>query len=273
MTAMTSVPGAAPTGAYLTDVGTGGCSAWTLPSDERCPGAARVIARQVLAAAGLPDGYVADAALCVSELATNAIMHPPAERFSAERAGGRLTPPELWLYRRGDAGNAQLVFVVFDSLRRWRDREPAAGDDLLAEDGRGLGIVQAMAGGHSGWHPSRSRLGWSVAGKACWFALPIPPASTAAFPRQRFATVAQGAAMLARLLVDRGLRPPIHRDAERQSVLSVRHGLTVWCRAGAFQWTTGGTTHQRPLSDVIDVAERIVQLHEEMAAADPGEGG
>jgi hypothetical protein len=45
----------------------------------------------------------------------------------------------------------------------------------------------------------------------------------------------------------------------------------VWCRSGAFRWTNNGTSYTRPLSDIIEVAERVIQLYEEMTVAESHE--
>ncbi|HEX6471818.1 MAG TPA: ATP-binding protein [Streptosporangiaceae bacterium] len=259
--------GTARTDGVLKQIATGGCSAWALPPDEKSPGLARSIVRRALADLGFPDDYIADVVLCVSELTTNAIVH--ARGHGAPEAAA--TAPELWLYRRGHDGDPQLVVAVFDSLRRLRARQPALPRDLLAEGGRGLDIVGIVAAGQSGWHLTRSRLGgWQVPGKACWFALPIPESFPPVLPPRLRLTEAQAAGALASLLVERGLTQMIHQDAERQSVLSVRHGLTVWCRAGAFWWTSAGVRRRRPFSDIIEVGERVVQLHEELVGAAAG---
>jgi len=254
----------------LKEIATGGCSAWSLPPDETSPRFARSAVRRTLTTMGFPDDYVADAVLCVSELSTNALMHAPGGHLSAPPVA-----PELWVYRRGQEGRPQLVVSVFDALRHWRRRDTAEVDDLFAEGGRGLDIVSTLAAGRSGWHLTRSRLGgWCVSGKACWFALPIAASCSQAFPPRLRLTEAQAAAALAYLLAARGIGQLIHQDAERQSVLSVRHGLTVWCRAGAFSWTCKGSAQRRPFSDIIEVGERVVQLHEELtdAAADETPG-
>jgi hypothetical protein len=212
---------------------------------------------------GLPDDDVADAVLCVSELSTNAIMHAPGGHLSAPPVA-----PELWVYRRGQEGRPQLVIAVFDALCRLRARGMAERDDLFAEGGRGLDIVKTIAVGRSGWHLTRSRIGgWRVSGKACWFALPITTTCPGAFPPRLRLSEAEAAAALTGLLAGRGIGQMIRQDGLGQSVLSVRHGLTIWCRAGAFWWTSEGRTRRRPFSDIIEVGERVVQLHEELAAA------
>jgi hypothetical protein len=266
MRATTLGPGAVRTHGVLSQITTGGCSAWSLPPDETSPRLARSAVRHTLTTMGFPDGFVADAVLCVSELSTNAITHAPGGNPPAPPVA-----PELWVYRRGQEGRPQLVIAVFDALRRWRDRRTAGQDDLFAEGGRGLDIVRILAVGRSGRHLTRSRLdGWRAPGKACWFALPIIASCPRALPPRLRLTEAQAAATLAALLADRGIEQVIHQDAERQSVLSVRRGLTVWCRAGAFWWTGPDGPQRRPFSDITEVGERVVQLCEELAVAAAG---
>jgi hypothetical protein len=59
--------------------------------------------------------------------------------------------------------------------------------------------------------------------------------------------------------------------ASGMSVLSIRRGLTVWVRSRVVSWTsrTGGR-EWREFSDLVDAAEEIVCVHEELARADAG---
>ena len=70
------------------------------------------------------------------------------------------------------------------------------------------------------------------------------------------------------MLADRGLGGSLLRAGEAGagiSVLSVRRGLTVWCRADTISWRTrAGVCEQRMLTDLEDAAERIVSLCEEL---------
>ncbi|HEY7485215.1 MAG TPA: ATP-binding protein [Streptosporangiaceae bacterium] len=272
MRATTLATGTSPEGEGFRDFRAGGCSTWALPPDKTCPGVARSIVRRTLTELGLPDGFVADIALGVSELSTNAIVHAAGDHLSSQTLpAGPDVPPELWLYRRGHDRNPQFVVAIYDALRGWRDRDPGRPDELFAEDGRGLGIVESLADGHNGLHLTRSRLGpWHMPGKACWFALPIPASCPQAYPPRLMLTEAQAVSALESMLAERGIDHLIRRDAHRQSVLSVRCGLTVWCRSGAFWWTNDGAPVRRPISDVTEVAERLVQSHEELTAAEAG---
>jgi hypothetical protein len=54
------------------------------------------------------------------------------------------------------------------------------------------------------------------------------------------------------------------------SVLSIRRGLTVWCRSRVVSWTgRGGHREWRAFSDLVDAAEQIVWGYEELGSADP----
>ena len=76
------------------------------------------------------------------------------------------------------------------------------------------------------------------------------------------------------MLVNRGLGGSLLRAEEASagiSVLSVRHGLTVWCRADRISWRNrAGSYEHRLLTDLEDTVEQIVCLCEEL---DSGCGG
>jgi hypothetical protein len=218
---------------------------------------------------GLPDDLIYDATLAVNELASNVFQHVlgrgnlPNDPQDA-MAGG----PELWLYRRGQHHQSQIVCKVFDSQREVRSHVPAQpgpADDLL-EHGRGLGIVRALT--HAwGCHLTRSRIGggqWAVPGKAVWFAMRIPPYAA---EQPIHLTPAQAAQGLQLMLSARGIPKAIRHDAQAQSVLSVTNGLTVWCRNESFSWTMNGTPIHCPFTDVIEATEQLVRLHEEMSVS------
>jgi anti-sigma regulatory factor (Ser/Thr protein kinase) len=68
----------------------GGCMAWQLPFDETAAGAARRLLVATMTALRLPRDLVGDAALMVSELATNAWQHG---RGPGRRPDGSARPP------------------------------------------------------------------------------------------------------------------------------------------------------------------------------------
>jgi serine/threonine-protein kinase RsbW len=110
-------------------------------------------ARRFLAAVLNGSPVTADAVLCLSELATNAILHS-----DSGRPGGSFT-----------------VGVRLDGGRVWvkvHDQGGAWQQSLHAEDtrGRGLLIVGRTA---SQW----GRLGDSETGWTVWFALNLPPSA------------------------------------------------------------------------------------------------
>jgi hypothetical protein len=70
------------------------------------------------------------------------------------------------------------------------------------------------------------------------------------------------------MLVERGLGGGLLRaqePSEGMSVLSVRYGLTVWCRSNAIWWRSpdGRQSKQVP-TDLVEVAEQIVCACAEM---------
>jgi hypothetical protein len=152
--------------------------------------------------------------------------------------------------------------------------------------GRGLQIVHELSGGRWGHHPTRARLGgWSVRGKAVWFAVPAPLAharlldvtglrsytlsADVAATRAGWQLSARQAAMqLHAMLDDRGFGGKlvrVDRPADDMSVLSVRRGLTVWCRSGVVSLTTPeGSVQSWDYADLIDAAEQTVRWYEEL---------
>lgn len=145
-----------------------GGSTWLLPANGTIAAVARTCVSEELGAIGLPEDAVESAALMVSELATNAHKHAISGSTSSCEAA------ELWLYPRAtDSGHADLVIAVFD---RRPERLPQLRDlDVLAEHGRGLALIDCMAGGRWGYHRTHSRLcEKTVEGKAVWVAVPVP---------------------------------------------------------------------------------------------------
>ena len=135
-------------------------------------------------------------------------------------------------------------------------------------------MVHALSQGRWGHHLTRARLGgWKVPGKAVWFAQPVPPGTALDRFRRAQPGSLQAAAILERMLADRGLGHIVRADAPASgmSVLSIRRGLTVWVRSRVVSWTsrTGGR-EWREFSDLVDAAEQIVCAHEELVSADAG---
>lgn len=259
---------------------TGGLS-WRLPDDASCAGTARAHIRQALADLQMPGELVHDAALAVSELATNAWLHALEAKPLSAAARPGAAAPELWVYRRGAPPDAELVCGVFDTRR---DAWPQARPDsfaLLAEDtqladpqldailassagnGHGLGIVAALSG-TAGWHRTRSRSGAHQPGKVIWFTVRIPDSSVAAQPPPVRLTPAQAARTLTALLTARGIPGTGHHQDTTQSAVSITASLTVRCQDGAFQWRSRGSLERRAYFDLADTVEHLIRLHEEM---------
>jgi hypothetical protein len=196
--------------------------------------------------------------------------------------------PELWLYLRGLGVRRELVCKVFDCYRGWRHGfvpSPVRAS-AQAVAGRGLQIVHELSGGRWGHHPTRARLGgWDLRGKAVWFAVPAPLAHarladvtglraytlsadvTATRAHGRL-SARQAAMRLHAMLDERGLRRGlvrVDRPGCDVSVLSVRRGLTVWCRSGAVSLTTPqGSVQCWDYADLIEAAEQTVRRYEEL---------
>jgi hypothetical protein len=237
------------------DIRDGGCAKWRLPPDRTCAATARTYFKAAATALVLPD-VADDGAVCVSELATNALQHAgPYEPAVA---------PELWMYAR-TCPRPQLVVAVFDARR---DRQPELRPtDPLAEHGNGLRIVAALSAAGGG-HPSRSRLcGRSIPGKVTWFALELPRPWPSARPTM---SAAQAARRLQALLIARGLDGVVRRDGNGVSLVSIRNGVNVWVEPAAYSISgVDGAPIRRPLPDLQDAAEIVVCHHERHGPTGP----
>jgi len=253
----------------------GGCSASVLPLDASCAAMARNLFRAAAGGAGLPAELAYDGATMASELAANSRHAQAAIQFDGARGCPVAGAPEIWLYLRRAGGEQELVCKVFDALPGWKDGrhpDPSVEAPLDAVSGRGLHVVDGLSRGRWGHHLTRARLGgWKVAGKAVWFALPVPPSNALDRFRRPPPGSCQAAGVLEQMLCDRGIEHIVRADAPASgmSVLSIRRGLTVWCRSRVVSWTTrSGHRECRAFSDLVDAAEKIVCAHEELASAE-----
>lgn len=234
------------------DLPYGGACTWQLPPDAHCASYARSVLTSAMAAVAFPQTTVDDGALAVSELATNAYQHA-ADTDPYEP----ITPTELWAWAR-TAPRPELVVAVFDTRRdAMPDQQP---EDLMAECGKGLGIVAAVA---SAWghHLSRSRLApQPIPGKATWFALPLPPG----WPRSPHRIPSPVAARrLLLLLGARGLQAHRHSDAGGSSLITAG-GLNIEVSLTAFSWPNSNDHKAvHPLIDLQATAEHVVQQLEQ----------
>jgi hypothetical protein len=249
----------------------GDCCAWPLPADATCAAVARDVFAEAAGLLGLPGELRLDGVAMASELAANTLHAGVAEEFNGAGRRPPACPPELWVYLRRAAAHWELVCKVFDSLGGWKnDQVPAAGGaEPDAVGGRGLGIVAALSAGRWGHHLTRSRLDSSrVPGKAVWFAQEVPGTCVPGPLRGSQLPPAQAARALEEMLTERGLGDGLLRVQEpsaEMALLSVRYGLTVWCRGSViWWWTPDGRREQRVPTDLVDVAEQVVGLSAEM---------
>ncbi|HKR69288.1 MAG TPA: hypothetical protein VJT16_10655 [Streptosporangiaceae bacterium] len=254
----------------------GGCFVRPLPLDNTCAGAARRLFRESVAGSDLPGDLIHDGVTMASELAANTTNAHGNVEFGAQ---GRPVSgmPEIWVYLRHFGSGRELVCKIFDSEPGWDAGEPLpvgaavpAGPDSVR--GRGLQMVAGLSAGRWGHHLSRGRLGaWKVQGKAVWFALRIPPGSEFATSARVAPRGSRAIAELAAALADRGLGAglvPVTEPAGDLAVLSVSTKLTVWCRGEVVWWQEPEGGYDRlPVSDLVEAAERIVCVHEELIAA------
>jgi hypothetical protein len=253
----------------------GGCCSWPLPADATCAAVARRVFREAAAALCLPAGLASDGVLMASELAANTLHAHANIEFDGAGAWPIAGAPELWIYLRRAAGGVvvpgwELVVKVFDSLGGWKDGlapEPGApGAD--AQSGRGLGVVAGLSAGRWGHHLTRSRFGgWKVPGKAVWFAQAVPGSLVPEPLRRTRLAPGRAARALEEMLVERGLGGGLLRAQEPSagmSVLSVRSGLTVWCRDTVIWWSPDGRRSEQVPTDLVETAEQIVCACTEM---------
>jgi hypothetical protein len=251
-------------------------------------------ARAAAGTGGGGDRLVSALADMGGEPITSAGPVPPAPSARWAHSTAPLVPPqvtgcpELWLYLRGLGIRRELVCKVFDCYRGWRHGfvpSPVRAS-AQAVAGRGLQIVHELSGGRWGHHPTRARLGgWDMRGKAVWFAVPAPLAHarlvdvtglraytlsadvTATRAHGRL-SARQAAMRLHAMLDERGLRGGlvrVDRPGCDVSVLSVRRGLTVWCRSGEVSLTTPqGSVQCWDYADLIEAAEQTVRRYEEL---------
>jgi hypothetical protein len=259
----------------------GGCFVRPLPLDSTCASAARSFFRESVAGAGLPGDLIHDGVTMASELAANTLN----AHGNIEYGGHGHRPvsgiPEFWLYVRNDAGcgipGREIVCKIFDSDPGWDAGEPVpigaavpAGPDSVR--GRGLQMVAGLSAGMWGHHLSRGRLGiWKVPGKAVWFALRIPATSELARSERLAPRGSEAIEELAAALTDRGLGTglvPVTEPGGDLAVLSISHGLTVWCQSQVIWWREPGGGYDRlSVTDMVEATERIVAAHEELVAA------
>jgi hypothetical protein len=261
-------------------VAVGGCAATALPLDRTCAAVARTLFREAAEGVGVPADLAYDGAMMASELASNTLHAHANIQFAGTPVGPVAGAPELWLYLRRVGAEQELVCKFFDSLPGWKAGVPPdpATITLDSECGRGLGVVEGLARGRWGYHRTRARQGrWKVGGKAVWFAVPVPvPRALERFQRPPPGSC-EAASELQSMLDARGIGERIVRSdapASGMSVLSVRRGLTVWCRSRVVSWTTrSGRRECRAFYDLIDAAEQIVSQHEDLDSAPRGAVG
>jgi hypothetical protein len=251
----------------------GGCCAWPLPADATCAAVARGVFKEAAAVLGLSGELEFDGVTMASELAANTLHAHDNVEVDPAGAWPLAGAPELWIYLRPVAGRWELVCKVFDSLCGWQNGvTPVPGSaEPDAVSGRGLGIVAGLSGGRWGHHLTRSRLGgWKVPGKAVWFGQPVPASCVPAPLRHYRFAPGWTARALEGMLTERGLGGGLLRvqePADEMSVLSVRCGLTVWCRHTGIWWRTpDGRSERRVPTDLEDTAEQLVCLCAEMDA-------
>ncbi len=257
-------------------VRSGGCFARPLPLDATCASVARRFFREAVAGIHLPTELIHDGVTMASELAANTLHAQGNVEFSGSRQRPVSGRPEFWRSLRGRGAACELVGKVFDSGPCWdtadRARPALAGPDSV--NGRGLQVVAELSGGRWGKHPTRGRLGsWKVPGKVVWFALRVPSAAGAVRSARPEPAGGEAVDDLEAMIADRGLGGKLIRMDEprgRISVLSISRHLTVWRNQDIVSWRTPDGYQRHELCDLVDLAEQIICVHENLAR--PGSG-
>ncbi|GAA3937615.1 hypothetical protein GCM10023085_18720 [Actinomadura viridis] len=228
------------------DLAGGAAVAWVLPADRTCAGVASSLLGDLLGALRVPRESAREAQMMISEVATNALEH----------AGG---PGELWAYRAGGG----VVCGVSDRLPEKAPPlrpVPFGSQDLTCEYGRGMALVDVYAKGEWGVHRTRGQLGGHVPGKVVWFRV------GAQLPALRGGHPSEMARNVRDRLCARGVNGVIVSQSPRLALVSVCHGLDVWCRAGRFQVRepAAGRSSVRPAEEIAAVVEHAVRRYEEL---------
>jgi hypothetical protein len=245
----------------------GGCAAWPLPPGPAGAGFARSVLKAVFVELRMSAVTTYDAAVALSEVATNVHLHAYGGDVPVHPPMAGL--PELWAYVRWRV-RPEVVLAVYDSAP-WRGPLP---DGQLrpppyAEGGRGFEVVDALTaeyGGEWGVHRTRSRLGpGPVPGKAVFFTVPVP----AGLLMPRTSPALRTAKEIYALLAARGLGPLQLATGYGMAVICVRAGMHIWVREGSISYRAPGLgTVRHPPYDRVDVVERIVGYCADLDAGD-----
>lgn len=254
------------------DVRSGGFPAWPLPFDATGARIARSVVRTVFDAVGMPAGLTHDAAVAISELATNVYVHAFDGAVPAVPAVAGL--PEIWAYLRWGA-HPEVVLKVFDSAP-WQGpvTKGALRPPPMAEGGRGFELVNGLmaeCGGRWGIHRTRSRLGaFPVPGKAVFVTVPFPSDCPAESLRPAPKPGRQVAEEVYALLAARGMGRMQGSAGHGMAVICVRAGVHVWVLGESISYRLpgcGGIRHV--LHDGVEVVEQIVRHCEDLDAVRP----
>jgi hypothetical protein len=239
---------------------------WQLPSDATCALVARTTLTTAMTRLALPGELIADGALAVSELATNAYLHSQrggrlavSETFGNTYAHAAplhpyqpVTVPELWIWARTHPA-PQLVVSVFDTNQQAMPKQ--ADVDLMAENGRGLAMVDAVSADW-GIRWSRSRLTpHPIPGKAVWFALPLHEPWS---PEKQAIPPGHAAHQLQLTLAARGINGTRHSDDKGISIIQIP-GIDIWVKPKSYLWRDPlGTYVSHPLLDLQETTENLI---------------
>ena len=215
----------------LRGVRAGSCHAWPLPADATCAMVARQVFRDAVAGIGLEPGLLDNCVLMAGELAANTLH----ARAVAGTGGG------------GD----RLVSVAPD-----RGGEPISA--------AGPATHSAATPTHTPRTPDAAARLIDVTGLRVYT---LSADVTATRVNERL-SARQAAGELEAMLEERGFHGHLVRadqPASDMSVLSVCHGLTVWCRSGFVSLTTvGGGPERWNYADLVEAAEQTVRRYEEL---------